>query len=313
MRHITPVTQPLVLIFDLALSGGSLLNQLFDGHPQMHVQPGEIKLEIDEQKKSFAPESDPVNNPKKWFARLAQNSIDTHLKEVHRNLEIIDSSQPFVFIPYLQKRIFLRYLKSVNSRDLRTVYNAYMTSYFGSWLNYANLTGLDKKYIVGLSKTHTMDREKVKQFFETYPEGKLVSTIRDPENWIRATSALRHKNYPVAQSAVNHWRESTKAMVRNKEVFGNRVCIVRHADLTGNTEAVMRYLSKFLNIEFDGILLSPTFNRDRVRALNDAEMAEGSNSNPLLQSDAAQVEDIDANWNQTMAEYEAALSKAVQF
>ena len=65
MRHITPVTQPLVLIFDLALSGGSLLSQLFDGHPQMHVYPGEIKLEIYEQKKSVAPEPDPVIDPQK--------------------------------------------------------------------------------------------------------------------------------------------------------------------------------------------------------------------------------------------------------
>jgi len=78
---------------------------------------------------------------------LAQDSIDQHLEEVHRNLDMIGSSQPFVFIPYLQKRIFLRYLKSMDSRDLRTVYNAYLTSYFGSWLNYTNLTGHDKKYV----------------------------------------------------------------------------------------------------------------------------------------------------------------------
>jgi len=99
---------------------------------------------------------------------------------------------------------------------------------------------MKKKYIVGLSKTHTMHPESVKQFFEVYPDGKLLSVIRDPGKWIRATSAHGKKNYPDAQSAVNHWRDSTKAMIRNKEVFGNRVCMVRHEDLTGNTEIVMR-------------------------------------------------------------------------
>jgi len=145
MRHITPLTQPLVLITGLPFSGGALLNKLFDGHPQIHVHPGEIKLEIDEHIKSIGSNPDPVKNPKKWFALLAQNHIDRHLEEVYRDLEKIGSSQPFVFIPYLQKRIFLRYLKSINSRDLRTVYNAYMTSYFGSWLNYTNLNGHEKK------------------------------------------------------------------------------------------------------------------------------------------------------------------------
>ena len=52
-RHITPVTQPLMLIFDLPTSGGALLNQMFDGHPQLHVHPGEIMLKFDEQKRTF--------------------------------------------------------------------------------------------------------------------------------------------------------------------------------------------------------------------------------------------------------------------
>jgi len=313
MRHITPVTQPLVLIFDLPLTGSTLLNQLFDGHPQLHVHPGQITLDIDEPNKSIGPQLGPIINPKRLFALLARDNIDMHLEEVHRNLDIIGSSQPFVFIPYLQKQIFLRYLKSMDSPDLRTVYDAHMTSYFGSWLNYSNLNGYDKKYTVGLSKTHAMHPERVKQFFDVYPEGKLVSILRDPKIWIRATSAQQEKNYPDAQSAVNHWRESTIATIRNKDVFGNRVCIVRYEDLTGNTEAVMRHLSKFLNIEFNSILLTPTFNRSGVRTLNYAEMAEGPQNNPLLQSDAAQFEKIDVDWNQTLDEYEAVLSKTVQF
>ena len=313
VQHITPITQPLMLILGLRLAGGDLLSQLFDGHPQLHVHPGEIPLEIDEQKKSTNPNLDPITNPKKWFALLVQDSIDEHLEELFKQLDTVDSSLPFVFIPYLQKRIFLQYLKSMNSRDLRTVYDAYMTSYFGSWLNYTNLTGHDKKYIAGLSKKDAMHPERVNQFIEVYPDGKIVSAIRDPRNWIRTTSAHHRSNYPDAQSAINHWRESTSAVLRNKDVFGSRLCIVRYEDLKGNTEVVMRHLCKFLNIKFDSILLAPTFNSFKVRAINDAEMAEDTHKNPLRESGARQIEAIDINWNQTLNDYEAVLSKTVQF
>jgi len=77
--------------------------------------------------------------------------------------------------------------------------------------------------------------------------------------------------------------------------------------------AVMRHLRKFLSTEFDSILLTPTFNRSREKALHYAEIAEDSNNNPLLQSDATQIEELDANWNQTLNECEAVLSKTVQF
>ena len=313
VRHMTPITQPLMLIVDLPFCGGALLNQLFDGHPQLHVHPGEIKLEIDEHKKFNGIKPDPLNSPKQWFVRLAQSYMDMHLEEVYRNLKITDSPQPFVFIPYLQKRIFLRYLKSVKPRNLRAIYNAHMTSYFGSWLNYSNLNGYDKKFVVGLSRTDAMNPEKVKQLFEVYPDGKLVSIIRNPKNWIRTTSPHHGHNYPDAHSAIHHWRESTSAVLRNKDVFGSRVCIVRYEDLTGNTEAVMQHLSKFLNIEFDSILLTPTFNRSSVRALNDAEMIAEAHRNPLRQADTKLIKEIAVNWNKTLDEYEAVLGKAAQF
>jgi hypothetical protein len=313
MDHITPVTQPLVLIFDLPLPGETLLHQLFDGHPQLHVHPGDIKLAIDEQKKSISTGSDPINNPKQWFGLLAQDSIEQHVEKVYRNLEMIGSSQPFVFIPYLQERIFLRYLKSMDSRDLRTVYNAYMTSYFGSWLNYANLNGPDRKYIVGLSKTPAMHQQRAKHFFDVYPEGKLVFILRNPKIWLGATSARREKKYPNVQSAVNQWREITVAMMQNKEAFGDNMCIVRHEDLADNTEAAMHHLCKFLDIEFDRILLTPTFNGSGMKSLYYPATAKAARNNFLLHSDQPQFEGIDVDWNQTLDEYEAILGKTIQF
>ena len=313
-RHITPVTQPLMLIFDLPTSGGALLNQLFDGHPQLHVHPGEIMLTFAEQKKSISPSRrpDPVKRPHKWFSILAQNRVNGHLEEVQKKLDIVDSSQPMVFIPYLQRRIFLRYLKSMKSRSLRTLCDAYMTSYFGSWLNYANLYRPDKKFIVGYSKIHTKPRKRMKQFMEIYPDGKIAFIIRNPKNWSKANSLHQDKSPLHTRSAIDHWHESTEAMIRIKEAFDSRVCIIQHKDLLGNTEAVMRHFCQFLSIDFDHLLLNPSFNGFKVKSLDYAEIGEAPKDNPSEQSDAAQLKGLDTNWPQTLDKYETAVSKSVQ-
>ena len=44
MRHLIEVRQPLVLIAQPNRSGGTLLSQLFDGHPQLHVHPWELEI-----------------------------------------------------------------------------------------------------------------------------------------------------------------------------------------------------------------------------------------------------------------------------
>jgi len=55
-------------------------------------------------------------------------------------------------------------------------------------------------------------------------------------------------------------------MVWNKERYKDRVCIVRFEDLISDTESVMRYMADFLDVEFDNILLQPTFNKFSTKA-----------------------------------------------
>jgi hypothetical protein len=96
----------------------------------------------------------------------------------------------------------------------------------------------------------------------------LISIIRDPKNWF--PSAHRHndkkRKYEDIEKAARQWVESAQAMVQNKEIFGPRVCIIRFEDLISKTEAVMQHLAGLLNIEFNDILLTPTFNNTPIAA-----------------------------------------------
>ena len=90
----------------------------------------------------------------------------------------------------------------------------------------------------------------------------MISIIRDPKNWF--PSALRHddkkKKYVDIKEALNQWQENAQAMLRNTEKYKHRICNIRFEDLISDTNSVMRYLADFLTIQFDDILLRPTFN-----------------------------------------------------
>jgi hypothetical protein len=165
----------------------------------------------------------------------------------------------------VQKEIFLDYLGSLGSLTLRDVFDAYMTSYFGAWLNNQNSSG-HKEFITAFTAGLAMSKDNMESFFEIYPDGRLISLIRDPKNWY--PSAIRHKPRVCRgiRDGVDLWKKSAQAMLRNKDRYGDRVCILRFEDLISRTESVMRYLAEFLEIGFEDILLVPTFNKYPIRA-----------------------------------------------
>ena len=65
--------------------------------------------------------------------------------------------------------------------------------------------------------------------------------------------------------ALDQWLDSAKSMVINKKQYGDRICIIAFEDLVKRTEPVMQYLAGFLNINFDNILLTPTFNKAPIK------------------------------------------------
>ena len=75
-------------------------------------------------------------------------------------------------------------------------------------------------------------------------------------------------------------------MLRNKERYGDRVCLIQFEDLIGKTEVVMRFLSEFLSIEFDDILLSPTFNKFEIKANSSIRIGGRVAVNSRLSGDA---------------------------
>jgi hypothetical protein len=263
IKYMRPVTSPLVLISQIQRSGGSLLSQLFDGHPELYAHPHELKIGY--PRKYTWPKLDLSDNPTQWFETLFEPSVLDHFKTGYKKQKNLDETFLFLFLPSLQRKLFLHYLESIEALTLRDIFDAYMTSYFGAWLNNQNSFG-PKKYITAFTARLSMGKENMEAFFEIYPNGRLISIIRDPQNWYPSAARHRPSVYGNIKEALGLWEKSARAMLLNKERFGNCVCILSFEDLVGKTESVMRRLAEFLAIKFDDALLMPSFNKFPIKA-----------------------------------------------
>jgi hypothetical protein len=310
-EHVFPVTSPIALISQIQGSGGSFLNQLFDGHPDLHTHPHELMIGYPE--KHLWPRIDLNDRPENWFGILFEDIVITYNQEGYVKGKEDKDTFPFVFIPALQRKIFLDYMDSVQSITVRDVFNGYLTSYFGSWLNNQNYNG-QKKFITAFSPSLATIKDNMESFFETYPDGRLISLIRDPKDWLPFARIQWPSRYEDISLALNQWSEFAQSMLWNKEKYGDKVCLVRFEDLLGNTQAVMRYLADFLGLEFDNILLVPTFNKLPMK-LNTSSNTEGYNiaDSHLSTETRATGRELEGIVEMTSEKYSQVLKEVVSF
>jgi uncharacterized protein YkuJ len=113
---------------------------------------------------------------------------------------------------------------------------------------------------------------------------------------------------------MSQWQESAQAMLRNKERYGDRVCLVKFEDMVSKTEPVMRYLAEFLNIEFDDILLVPTFNTLPIKAHTSFNVENhGILNSTLSRYKTLTGEELDTIERMTGETYQLVLNEAARF
>jgi hypothetical protein len=311
LEHTRPVIAPLALISQIQRSGGTLLSQLFDGHSELHAHPHELKIGY--PTKYTWPKLDLKDASNRWLETLFETSVLSHFKKGYKKEKKRDDAFLFLFLPSLQRELFLDYVGSIDPLTLRDVFDGYMTSYFGAWLNNQNSYG-QKRFITAFTARLAMRNENMQSFFEIYPDGRLISIIRDPKNWY--PSAIRHKPKICRgiRDGLDLWKKNARAMLRNKDRYGDRVCILTFEDLITRTKSVMRYLAEFLEIEFEDILLEPTFNKYPIRANTSFEAEKnGIIKSTLERYRTLTQEELEFIQNMSEKLYGQVLSLAIQF
>jgi hypothetical protein len=312
LTKVVEVKVPLVLISQIQRSGGSLLSQLFDNHPQIYAHPHELKIGY--PKKYYWPKIDLADSPERWFFLLFEDIVLEHAKEGFKKGDKADTVHPFHFVPFLQKKIFLHYVNALKPLRLRDVFDGYMTSYFNAWLNNCNLNSNGKKYVTAFTPRMAMLQENIDNFCHIYPDGKIISIVRDPKNWFPSASLHRPDDYGDLSKAIEQWKDSVRATIRNRDALEKNLCIIRFEDLIANTEAVMMYLSDFLNIEYNTILLAPTYNGSPISANTSFELEKSKIiESTLYRYKTLRSEQLKMIDSMTSDLYHTILDKAVEF
>jgi hypothetical protein len=273
LDFVRPVHQPLLLISEVQRSGGSLFCDLLDGHPQIHAHPGELKLGSvlgpdanilgPAKQKYYWPKLDLAAPPERWFGALKNDKLLRFAQEGYsKNSKSKVDRLPFVYSQELQKAIFLKQVEESRPKTARDVLNCYLTSYFNAWIDYQGLyrEPATVKYWSALAPRLTFKKEHCATFFADYPDGFLISIIRNPLSWF--ASARRHKNqvYGDLIKSTDLWLESTNAALRNLKDYPGKVLLVHFDDLIQNTAQTMKKVCAAAGLNYDESLLAPSFN-----------------------------------------------------
>lgn len=260
-KFYIPVREPLILVSQIQRSGGTLLSQLFDGHPQLHAHPHELKIGFPD--KADWPDLPTGESPKKLLKLLDEGNLKLflkrgYMKDVKTRSE--DDRQYFraLFLPTLLKKLFVEELKETPEATQRDILNAYFGAYFNAWVDNRNFHG-EKKYISAFVPGLSANQDSVNRFFKDYEDGLMIFLIRDPASWYASARKYQPKKFG-GEKGLKLWLQSTRLIRQYIETFGQKVMLLRFEDLVGSTEDVMRTLCDKTGLDFHPCLLQPTFN-----------------------------------------------------
>jgi hypothetical protein len=258
-----PVNCPLILVSQVERSGGSLLAQLFDGHPELLAHPHELKFGY--PNKHAWPATD-VGNLDEQFRLLFELSNIDFCENGYAKGKHDPDAKNFFVVPRIQREVFKEALSKAGGTAPRDVLNAYFTSYFNAWLNMRN--GIAKaKFVTGFVPMMAAAPCNMDAFWQAYPDGYLISIVRSPLSWhpsfvkLKGTKAARYADLKLTAA---RWNESTEAMFRERERMKDRVIVLRFDDLVSRTEATMRLVCRRIGLAFHPALISPTFNCEPI-------------------------------------------------
>jgi hypothetical protein len=236
LEYLERVDQPLVLIAQVARSGGTLLLRLFDGHRHCHVVPYELQ-------RIFRGMASDLSDHERAWRHLAGD------KQYNR-------SRPFLLRPSLQRAIFEACLGELPDPGPREVMNCFFTSYFNGWLDNANLRSTPKRWVVGFEPGETTALDA---YMRLYPDGRVISLVRDPWSWY-ASRRKRKRKWVNLELALDAWRAHVTAALQLRAGDPERVLLVPFSELLDRTEATMKALARWLDIPFEPTLVVPSFN-----------------------------------------------------
>lgn len=252
-------TLPLLLVSQIQRSGGSLMAQLFDGHPELYAHPFEIHIGY--PNKWNYPELSAADSPQKWLEYLYERKLDFFVKNGYAkpggNQYAATERFEFNIDTKLLQKTFIEMVAKISDFDQRLIIDAYFKSFFYSWKNHLK-TGKEKFYS-GFTPRLALIRKSRELLFSDYPDAKIISIIRDPLSWY-SSSFVHNSSHQDIKVAIDEWDSCTNTQLDCALKQPDRFYIILFEDLVTNPEFTLQGICNFSKINYDSCLLNPTFN-----------------------------------------------------
>jgi hypothetical protein len=253
------VDQPMVLISQVQRSGGTLLNSLLDGHPELHSHPYELM--IGHPTKYDWPRLDLSDGVEDWLDALRERILPQLFAEGYRkDAGNEHPALPFPLVPSFVERLFRLLVAEREVRTSRDVLDAYFTAFFAAWIDVQGYRHQPKRWVSAFTPRAGWGDSRGR-FFHDYPDGRLVSILRDPRAWFASVDAPKKERFSDFDEALGLWLHSTDEMVTAKRERPESVLILTFEALVRRPEEVMRGIADWLGLGWDPILLVPTLNQ----------------------------------------------------
>jgi Sulfotransferase family len=259
---IVPVTEPLVLVSQIQRSGGTLINNLLDGHPELHVHPYE--LHVGYPGKSDWPVLDLSADPDSWLQILSEPRVgrlfeEGYLKHPGPRASGPPTELPFTVVPSFLEHLFRLLCDEREPRTPREVMDTYMTAFFNAWIDNQGLRETPKRWVTGFAPRVAWG-ESGQRFWADYPDGRLVSSLRDPRAWYASASHFK-PGYADLGNSLALWKRGANEIATAKREAPDRVFVLTYEALVRDPKRVTVALADWLGIAWHPILLEPSFNR----------------------------------------------------
>ena len=233
---------PVLISSQLQRSGGSLISQLFDNHPEILAHPWEIMV----YKEGVDNIPNKILKTEKEFTRL--------MRDGYRKGKFAKKKHRFHFLTSEFTQILSR------EQYDKHFFDNYFDNFFKYWTNFKNDNG-EKKIITGFSPFFCKGN-LIKQL-NFHKRLNIIHIYRDPYSWWY--SAKNFKDiYKDINSIKKYWISSQLEVLAAKSKFRNRVLIIKFDDLINNRIKIMKYVCKKFFIKFDKKLMYPTFNGELI-------------------------------------------------
>jgi hypothetical protein len=272
---------PLILISQLPRSGGSLLSQLFDGHPRLLVYPWEMKIGF--PSKSRWPDLKLSDTADRLFATLFHAELALFARKGYQKSgkgRRTKERLRFNYSPIEHYQSFVSLLPSDPNR--RSILDTYFCTLFEAWQPYKS----NANAVVGFVPKMASFPDSIASFFQDYPDGRLISILRDPADWFasrRAHTKSGQVRYGHVDEEMRIWNRMARNALRYQKDYGEQFFMLSFRDLVTNREGTLRRLVQWCGVDFNPCLLEQTFDGNPIESNTNFDDPEDRLSEAVLE------------------------------